>query len=268
MRHDNKGMSLVELILAMTMATVVMGAAMLFLRTALNTYTLADANIDVQREAQMNMEQVGTWIMQGNRIAAGATTVVSGDTVVTTNSVSENTVSESILVVLDVPHSKNAGDYSAEILAGAGTGGLKLADCDTDVKVFWLGTSGKLYMLHLSSSTSYATGSPVVTINGGTVSGNTGAFDPANFGSGADELNYIKLPGSYTPANLAAYEDDDHVLAEYVTDFKAYLTEVKDSTNNLTGNIVNVSLSYGEETVKYTVSNQYTIRNLIKKSDE
>lgn len=266
MRHDNKGMSLVELILAMTMATIVMGAATLFLRTALNTYTLADAHIDVQKEAQMNLEQVGTWIMEGNRIMAGSITTVSGDVAVTTNSVSDNTPSEAILVVLDEPYSDKAGDYSAQILAaGSDSDGLSLADCDTDVRVFWVGqTDGKLYMLHLYSVTTYTGTTPTVTVEGGVVSGNTGAFDPGNFASPEDEVAFMKLASSYTFANLAGYEDEDHVLADYVTGFTASLVNSYDATNNKTGAAVNVSLNYEEEGVKYTIGNQYSIRNVMR----
>ncbi len=267
MRHDNRGMSLVEFILAMTMATIVMGAAMLFLRTALNTYNLADAHIDVQKEAQMNLEQVGTWIMEGNRVLAGSITTTSGDTVVTGHSVTDNTASESILVVLDQPYSEKAGAYSAQILSGGGSDsdGLSLADCDTDAKVFWLGADQKLYMLHLWSETTYSGTTPTVIVKGGTVSGNSGAtFAPGNFASGEDEVAFMKLASSYTFANLADYEDDDHLIAEYVTDFKASLMNSIDAANNVTGAIVNVTLSYGEEDVKYSVSNQYSIRNVLR----
>ncbi len=265
MRHDNRGMSLVELILAMTMATIVMGAAMLFLRTALNTYTLADAHIDVQKEAQMNLEQIGTWIMEGNRVAAGSITTVSGDTVVTGHSVTDNTASEAILVLFNEPYSAKAGDYSAQILSGGtDADGLSLADCDTDAKVFWLGADGKLYMLHLSSKTTYSGTTPIITLEGGTVSGNTGAFDMSNFGSGQDAVDFMKLASSYTFANLADYEDEDHILAEYVTGFNASLTNAFDSNNNKTGAIVNVSITYEEENVKYSVGNQYSIRNVMR----
>ncbi len=266
MRHDNKGMSLVELILAMTMATIVMGAAMLFLRTALNTYTLADAHIDVQKEAQMNLEQIGTWLMEGNRIGAGSISIVSGDTVVTAHSVTDNTASESILVVFDEPRSEFAGDYSASILSGVGTSGLEYADCDTDVKVFWLGSSGKLYMLHMFSNTDYSSGSAVVTVSGSSVSGNShAAFDVSQFGNDGKKLvDFMKKASNYKPANLADYEDDDHLLAEYVTDFNATLTNAVDANNNITGASVNLSMTYEEDRVKYTISNQYSMRNVLR----
>ncbi len=265
MRQDNRGMSLIELILAMTMATIVMGAAMLFLRTALNTYNLADANIDVQKEAQMNLEQIGTWIMEGNRVAAGSITVVSGDTVVTGHSVSvsDDTADESVLVVFNEPYSSKAGDYSAAVLADSGTSGLTLADCDTDVKAFWLGVDGKLYMLHLFSNTDYSSGSAVVTVSGGSVSGNSDAFFSPSKISGSEDV--IKLVESYEIDNLRDYEDDEHMIAEYVTDFKASLIKSLDSNNHVTGEAVNVTLMYEEQGVKYKVSNQYSIRNVLRK---
>ena len=266
MRHDNKGMSLIELILAMTMATVVMGAAMLFLRTALNTYTLADAHIDVQKEAQLNLEQIGTWIMEGNRVAAGSFSIVSGDTVVTTHSVSHNSVSESVLVVYDEPYSDKAGHYVAKLKEEKGVAavGLQDGDSDTDVKVFWLGADGKLYMLHLYSVTTYVGTTPNIEVKGGIVSGNAGWFDPSNLPGGEDGLNAIRIPGNFTEDRLALYEDDEHMLAEYITDFSASLTNAIDSNNNVTGATVNLSMTYEEENVKYTIGNQYTIRNVLR----
>ena len=196
---------------------------------------------------------------------AGSITTTSGDTVVTGHSVSDNTASESILVILDEPYSSKAGDYSAQILAGGSdSDGLSLADCDTEARVIWLGSGGKLYMLHMNSKTVYAGTVATVSLEGGAVSGNMGAFNQVNFASGEDAVAFMKLASSYDFSNLAAYEDDDHLIAEYVTDFKASLQNSIDAANNVTGAVVNVSLTFEEQDVKYTVSNKYSIRNVLR----
>lgn len=71
-------MSLVELMIAMTVAVIIMGAATLFIRNALKSYDNAMKTIDLQMEAQTVMEQLGNWIMEGNRaeVKADGTLVI------------------------------------------------------------------------------------------------------------------------------------------------------------------------------------------------
>ncbi len=66
MRHDNRGLTMVEMIIAVAMSTIILGAAALFLKNAISSYQMAAATIDLQMESQIVMEQVGTWIMEGN----------------------------------------------------------------------------------------------------------------------------------------------------------------------------------------------------------
>lgn len=65
---NNKGLSLVELVIAIGMSTIVMGAAAMFLYNADKSYHAAEFSIDVQMEAQIVMEQLGNWVMESNRI--------------------------------------------------------------------------------------------------------------------------------------------------------------------------------------------------------
>ncbi len=248
MVRDNRGMSLVELILALTMATVVMGAATLFLRTALNTYNLADAHVDVQKEAQLNLEQIGTWIMEGNRVAVTGNGLTSGN---------------SILVVFDEPVSgnnaalcKNLINYTS--LSVGGDAKYDASDNETHVKVFWLGEDNKLYMLYMYTQLDY----PTYRIHGG----EGGAFDVLNFGSSdSNAIAFMKEASSYTYDKLKAYENEDRVISEYATDFDVVPVKILDANNRMTGLSLDVRLEFEEETVKYTVSDRFTIRNILNK---
>lgn len=77
MKQDNRGITLMELMIAITITVVVMGAATLFIRTALKSYDAASNTIDLQMESQIVMEQISTWIMEGNKVK-----VIDGDTLV------------------------------------------------------------------------------------------------------------------------------------------------------------------------------------------
>lgn len=68
---DNKGLSLVELILAISMSTIVVGAAAMFLYNAERSYRTAEYSVDLQMEAQLLMEQMGNWVMESNHIIIG-----------------------------------------------------------------------------------------------------------------------------------------------------------------------------------------------------
>ena len=68
MKKDNRGITLVELVVAISMAVIVMGAATLFIRSAVNGYRKASDTIDLQMESQVVMEQASTWIMEGNNV--------------------------------------------------------------------------------------------------------------------------------------------------------------------------------------------------------
>lgn len=68
MQNDHSGITLVELIIAIAISAIILGAATLFLGMAHKNYNHASAQIDLQSESQILMEQIGMWIMEGNRV--------------------------------------------------------------------------------------------------------------------------------------------------------------------------------------------------------
>ena len=68
MRRDNRGLTLMELVIAMTIATIIMAAAITFISNALRSYRVASDTIDLQMEAHVAMEQIGVWVMEGNYV--------------------------------------------------------------------------------------------------------------------------------------------------------------------------------------------------------
>lgn len=65
---NNKGLTLVELVIAVAMSTIVIGAATMFLYNAEKTYRRAEFSVDLQMEGQILMEQLGNWVMESNHI--------------------------------------------------------------------------------------------------------------------------------------------------------------------------------------------------------
>ena len=62
MRKDHSGITFVELIIAIAISTII------FLGMAHKNYNHASAQIDLQSESQILMEQIGMWVMEGNRV--------------------------------------------------------------------------------------------------------------------------------------------------------------------------------------------------------
>lgn len=124
MRQDNRGMTLIELIIAITIAVIIIGAATLFIRNALRSYDMASNTIDLQMESQVMMEQIGTWIMEGNRVE----------------------VDSGALIIYSIPRKAgtfvdSTGTVQSKIPAG-GTVPDELAE----KRVIWM-QDGKLYMV-------------------------------------------------------------------------------------------------------------------------
>ncbi len=69
---NNRGMTLIELMIAITMSFIIVTAATMFIGNAQKSYQNASESVNLQMEAQILMEQLGTWIMEGNRITADA----------------------------------------------------------------------------------------------------------------------------------------------------------------------------------------------------
>ena len=65
---NNKGLTLVELIIAISMATMVIAATTVFLYNAEKSYRISQYSVDLQMEAQILMEQMSNWVLESNHI--------------------------------------------------------------------------------------------------------------------------------------------------------------------------------------------------------
>lgn len=65
---NNKGLTLVELVIAIAISTIVIGAAAMFLYNAERTYRVAEHAINLQMETQVLMEQLGNWVLDSNQV--------------------------------------------------------------------------------------------------------------------------------------------------------------------------------------------------------
>lgn len=68
MRQDDRGITLVEMIIAIAAAAIVIGMTTIFIQNALKSYGVAANTIDRQMDAQVLMEQIVTWVMEGNYV--------------------------------------------------------------------------------------------------------------------------------------------------------------------------------------------------------
>lgn len=120
MYKDHRGLTFVELIIAIAISTIIMGAATLFLGTAHKNYNHATAQIDLQSESQILMEQLGMWVMEGNRVE------VIDDTYATK------------LVVYQIPRNVDVSDLPDGVTRTTET---------ISKRIFWMPKGGKrLYM--------------------------------------------------------------------------------------------------------------------------
>ena len=119
-RKDDRGITFVELLIAIAISTIILGAATLFLGIAHKNYNHASAQLDLQSESQILMEQLGMWIMEGNRVK------VVNDAYATQ------------LVVYQVPHNVNQEDLPKDVSRPEKT---------ASKRIFWIPKgSKKLYV--------------------------------------------------------------------------------------------------------------------------
>lgn len=115
MRQDDKGITLVEIIIAITVSTIVIGASIIFMRNAMKSYGVAADTIDIQIEAQVLMEQLATWVMEGNFVAE------------------KDDSGNDVFIIYHI--SRKAPDGADQALMGKNW-----------MRVFWCDGKGKLYM--------------------------------------------------------------------------------------------------------------------------
>ena len=190
-QKDNRGITLIELIIAIAISTIIVGAATFLLSTAQKNYSSASASVDLQSEAQILMEQMGTWIMEGNRVEVNA----AGDK----------------LTVYQIPR---------KVTTTRPTGAETLKT-DTSKRVFWI--SNKLKgkkMLYMKK------------------------FDG------------IADPDSDTTDVVDADAILDNCIGEYVTSFSA----VEDTSKAK----VTITLEFRQGTQKYSITNEFKLRNALQ----
>lgn len=126
LKKNNKGLTLVELIIAMAVSVIIMGGVIMLISSSLRSYNRASYAVDLQMESQVLMEQMSKWEMEGNYAF-----VSSGD----------------VLVIYDVPRVIEIDDSKMPL-------GYTKDSEDLHMKIFWLGTNGKrLYMTEKTYST-------------------------------------------------------------------------------------------------------------------
>ena len=136
-RKDDRGITFVELLIAIAISTIILGAATLFLGTAHKNYNHASAQLDLQSESQILMEQLGMWVMEGNRV----------DVV--------DNVYATQLVVYQVPRNIDSADLPSGVSRPAET---------ASKKIFWMPKgSKKLYVKKFTGITDVDTDSSTVS---------------------------------------------------------------------------------------------------------
>lgn len=128
MRQDNRGITLVEMIIAIAACAIVISAASLFIRNALQGYRLASDAIDLQIEAQVLMEQLSSWVMEGNYVLYEEYGDPAG--------------SQYYFIIYNIPRDIS---LTEEIL---NDWGVKESDLTGErwMRVFWCDKNNKLYM--------------------------------------------------------------------------------------------------------------------------
>lgn len=109
---NNRGMTFVELLIAAAMSAIIVTAVTMFIGNAHKSYQNASESVNLQMESQILMEQLGTWIMEGNRVE----------------------VNGSVLTIYDIPRR-----ITTPLPAG------EVYDDKASKRVVWI-ADGKLYM--------------------------------------------------------------------------------------------------------------------------
>lgn len=103
-KRDNRGLSLIELIIAITIASIILMAITIFISNALKSYRTAHNAIDLQMESHVLMEQIGSWVMEGNRIIVVPQAEVSG-----------TGLASDVLVIYQIPRISDLGHMPSQL---------------------------------------------------------------------------------------------------------------------------------------------------------
>ena len=221
---NNKGLSLVELVIAIAMSTIVVGAAATFLYNAEKSYRVAEYTVDLQTEAQVLMEQMGNWVLKSNYV-----NVVDAST------------DQSILVLYQIPDNKKKfkleKDPDNVIRMKNATGDNKAT---RDI-IFVYDKS--LYLIH---QTEAVVGEYLTAIESG--------------GFTRDNLDAILLAAH--PTDPKPNEED--CIGEYVKGFTVDFPFGVDEDNiNSIIVTLGMSEGVNKQSQSYSVKNQFSIRNSV-----
>ena len=128
MKHDNRGLSLVELVITIAVTAIIMGAVILFISSALKSYNTATGTIDLQMESHVMMEQLSAWIMEGNHVK--------------TPTLTEGSDSIQVLVIYRIPRDVPENRLPENVTL----------DTSSSRRVIWM-KDGRLYMMLKEQST-------------------------------------------------------------------------------------------------------------------
>lgn len=143
MKQDNRGLTLIELIIAMTVTSIIFGAVTLFILSALRSYETATDTIDLQMESHVMMEQLGAWIMEGNRIEVVEQADVS--------SLDGSVIDSDVLAIYQIPRTSDAGRLPGNLKRDSNGKLVSVADPSVDfvptatLRLIWV-QDGGLYM--------------------------------------------------------------------------------------------------------------------------
>jgi|GEM_PF-1085803 prepilin-type N-terminal cleavage/methylation domain len=70
---NNQGLTLIELILAMSISAIIIGAITMFMSTGSRSYQTADSEISLQTESQTIMNQITNAVQEANNVSYDAT---------------------------------------------------------------------------------------------------------------------------------------------------------------------------------------------------
>lgn len=140
MKQDNRGLTLIELIIAVAVASVILLAVTLFIRNALRSYETATNTIDLQMESHVMMEQLSAWVMEGNRIEVVKQADVS--------SMDGSAIESDVLAIYHIPRTSDV-DHLPSNLKRDSNGKLVTSTSDftptATLRLLWV-QDGGLYM--------------------------------------------------------------------------------------------------------------------------
>ncbi|MGN0426415.1 MAG: PilW family protein [Agathobacter sp.] len=247
MRQDNRGLTLVELMIAIAMSTIILGAAALFLKNAMNSYETATATIDLQMESQIVMEQVGTWIMEGN-----STEVVS-----VTDPITASTTN--VLVIYNIPELVEHSKWPIGMPEPTTVGSMR---------IIWQ-KENRLYMV-FEENVDYLFGTVNATV--------TPDYSSAAYQTAVDA--YPSFPFSEVTKNgfflnyLNTKSIPLNCVSEYVDTFTVTKTQIRQSSsygdgteaeNLIYNQKITIDLILREAKQEFKLTNEFKVRNEIYK---